>query len=140
MRRADKMPRSAVRRGCSIRKEVIVQRRWGLWGALALCSAVVFAVTGAMAQISTPTARPATGTERLVLIEHNEQMVVDLGDPGDSDGDLRVWGPNPLFDAENAEATGASTQGTCVSLNAAFDCVAAETVIFPDGSTLEIQG
>lgn len=55
-------------------------------------------------------------------------------------GDLRVWGPNALYDEENATDTGATTQGTCVALNAAFDCLADETIVLADGSTLEIQG
>ncbi len=35
---------------------------------------------------------------------------------------------------------GATTQGTCIAFNAAADCLAAETILFPDGSTLEFQG
>jgi hypothetical protein len=36
--------------------------------------------------------------------------------------------------------TGATTQGTCIAFNANADCLAAETILFPDGSTIEFQG
>jgi hypothetical protein len=36
--------------------------------------------------------------------------------------------------------TGATTQGTCIAFNASSDCLAAETILFPDGSTIEFQG
>ena len=85
-------------------------------------------------------AAAAQGTT-LVLVEHNNAMTdVEQGDAGAGAGDLRVWGPNPLFDEANATDTGATTQGSCVAMNAAFDCLAAETIVFADGSTLEIQG
>ena len=51
-----------------------------------------------------------------------------------------MWGPNPLFDEANATDTGATSQGSCVSMDAEFNCVLAETIVFPDGSTLEMQG
>jgi hypothetical protein len=92
-----------------------------------------------IAQEATPTASGELIT--IVLVEHNEHDTnVDVGEPGPSAGDLRVWGPNPLFDADNATDSGATTQGSCVALNAASDCLAQETVVFADGSTLEIQG
>jgi len=76
-----------------------------------------------------------------VLIEHADNLTtLDLGALGSSIGDLQVWGPNPLFDATDITDTGATTQGSCIALNAAFDCLTAETIIFPDGSTLQIQG
>ncbi len=90
------------------------------------------------AQSATPAAMPAT---TLTLVEHNERMTdIDVGGDGVGPGDLRVWGPNPLFDETNARDTGSTTQGSCLALNAAFDCVLAETILFPDGSSLEIQG
>jgi hypothetical protein len=77
----------------------------------------------------------------LVLIEHSDHATdVDLGADGPSAGDIRVWGPNPLYDADNVTDTGAKTQGTCIALNADWDCVVAETIVFADGSTLEFQG
>jgi hypothetical protein len=36
--------------------------------------------------------------------------------------------------------TGATTQGTCIAFNANEDCLAAETILFPDGGTIEFQG
>ncbi len=95
--------------------------------------------TRTAAQSATPAAEP--GAMTLVLNEHNLNMTdVDLGNAGPSAGDLRVWGPNPLFDEADATDTGATSQGSCVSMDAEFTCVLAETIVFPDGSTLEIQG
>ena len=77
----------------------------------------------------------------MVLVEHSDHATdVDLGAAGPSAGDIRVWGPNPLYDADNVTDTGAQTQGTCIALNADWDCVVAETIVFADGSTLEFQG
>jgi hypothetical protein len=94
------------------------------------------------AQEGTPaTGSAATGTQTLVLVEHNEHhTTLDLGEPGTGVGDLLVWGPNPLYDDVNATDTGAVTAGTCTAINADFDCVLVETITFPDGSTLEFQG
>ena len=92
------------------------------------------------AQSATPAAAES-GATTLVLNEHNLNMTdVDLGESGASAGDLRVWGPNPLFDEADATDTGATSQGSCVSMDAEFTCVLAETIVFPDGSTLEMQG
>ncbi len=91
-------------------------------------------------------ATPETSHDRgtldlLALVERNDHTTtVDLGAAGPSAGDLRVWGPNPLYDADNVSDTGATTQGTCVALDASFACVLTETIVFPDGSTLEMQG
>jgi hypothetical protein len=95
---------------------------------------------GAAAQSATPTS--STGTNAtLVLDEHSDHATdVDLGAAGPSAGDIRVWGPNPLYDADNVSDTGAQTQGTCIALNPEWACVLTETIIFPDGSTLEFQG
>lgn len=93
------------------------------------------------AQEATPVAGPGGGEATLIVVERNDSVTdVDLGAPGASAGDLRVWGPNALYDEANTTDTGATTQGTCVALNAAADCLAGETVLFPDGSTIEIQG
>ncbi len=91
------------------------------------------------AQMSTPTV--AAGDATLILIEHADLVTeIDLGEPGASAGALLVWGPNALYDDANVNDTGATTQGTCIALNASSDCLAAETIVFPDGSTLEFQG
>jgi len=36
--------------------------------------------------------------------------------------------------------TGGQTQGTCIAVNAEWDWILAETIVFSDGSTLEFQG
>ena len=89
--------------------------------------------------MSTPTA--GAGDATLILIEHADLVTeIDLGEPGASVGDMLVWGPNALYDDANVNDTGATTQGTCIAFNANSDCLAAETILFPDGSTLEFQG
>src|SRR6266545_4507483 len=88
-------------------------------------------------------ATPGTdsGPLTLTLVEHStSETITDLGAPGFSAGDLIVWGPNSLYDAANAVDTGAVTQGSCQVLNAAGDSHCIETIVFPDGSTLAIQG
>jgi hypothetical protein len=90
----------------------------------------------AIAQEATPPA-PAT----LRLVEHAVHLTtVDHGDPGPSVGDVQVWGPNPLYDERDSADTGATTQGICTALNAPFDCIVTETILFADGSTLQVQG
>jgi hypothetical protein len=82
-----------------------------------------------------------TGKATLKLVEHAVHLTdVDHGDPGPSVGDVQVWGPNPLYDERDSADTGATTQGVCMALNAAFDCIVNETIVFADGSTLQVQG
>jgi hypothetical protein len=111
-------------------------------GPFLLAGAALLAGTLALqasAQSGTP--QVDAGVATLVLVEHGDDItLVDQGEPGPSVGDLTVWGPNPLFDAANASDTGATTQGTCVALHVVETCLADETIIFPDGSTLQIQG
>jgi hypothetical protein len=110
------------------------------------CALLVFAgaltVGGAMVVRGAQSATPASGEgTTLVLVEHADNLSdIDNGEPGPSVGDMQVWGPNPLYDETDSSDTGATTQGTCVALNAAFDCIVAETIIFPDGRMLQIQG
>ena len=107
---------------------------------VAVLAAGAFWLAGAMAQSATPPA-DAAKVEVLTVVEHNDHTTtLDLGDAGQSAGDLRVWGSNPLFDETNTSDTGATTQGSCVALDANFACVLVETMVFPDGSTLQFQG
>jgi hypothetical protein len=95
-------------------------------------------VVRARAEMATP-AGASNATQ--ILVEHADLVTeIDLGEPGSSVGDMLVWGPNALYDEANATDTGATTQGTCIAFNANGDCLAAETILFPDGSTLEFQG
>lgn len=93
-------------------------------------------------RIEAQDATPASTAEAmtLILVESAGTIVDRFGDDGPSAGDIRVWGPNPLFDETNTTDTGAVTQGSCIGINANFDCLVNETIIFPDGSTLEVQG
>lgn len=111
--------------------------------ALVVLVAVVVASGAWAAGVSAQMATPAVGagTSTLILVEHADLVTeIDLGEPGSSVGDMLVWGPNALYDEADANDTGATTQGTCIAFNAASDCIAAETILFPDGSTLEFQG
>ena len=91
------------------------------------------------AQMATPGVSDRAAT--LILIEHADLVTeIDLGEPGPSVGDMLVWGPNALYDEAGVNDTGATTQGTCIAFNANGDCLAAETILFPDGSTIEFQG
>jgi hypothetical protein len=97
---------------------------------------------GSSAQEATPVI-PIIGEDSTIftLVERPEQVtILDLGAPGKSAGDVTVWGPNPLYDEANAVDTGALTHGSCISLNTAGDNHCMETVLFADGSTLDIQG
>ena len=87
-------------------------------------------------------ATPAAGAETtLTLVEHADRVThVDVGPPGASEGDMQVWGPDPLYDEADSTDTGATTQGACIAFDAAGDCIVSETILFPDGSTLELQG
>jgi len=88
-----------------------------------------------------PNGADGAKAEMLTLVERNDHTTdVDVGDSGPSAGDVRVWGPNPLYDETNSDDTGATTQGSCVALDASFSCVLVETIVFSDGSTLQFQG
>ncbi|MBA2598119.1 MAG: dirigent protein [Chloroflexia bacterium] len=112
-----------------------------------LCALVALAVMltggGLLAvRTSAQSATPAGGTTTLVLVEHNDAMtdVLQEESEGPAAGDLRVWGPNALYDESNTTDTGATSQGSCIALNAEFECLLNETILFADGSTLELQG
>lgn len=107
---------------------------------LTLAAAATFLGTAvATAQEATPVVpgEPITFT----LVEHATNVtVVDVGVPGMSPGDITVWGPDALYDEANEVDTGAVTQGSCLALNTAGDNHCYETIVFPNGSTLTIQG
>ena len=95
-------------------------------------------VVRAHAEIATPA---GASYATLILVEHADLVTeIDLGEPGPSVGDTLVWGPNALYDEADVDDTGAMTQGTCIAFDANSDCLAAETILFPDGSTIEFQG
>lgn len=92
--------------------------------------------------IATPNAGVSTGAPvELILIDRSRNVnTVDFGNDGLTPGDLIVWGPDPLYDATNQEDTGSVTYGSCVMVNTDGDCMAQETFIFADGSTLDVLG
>lgn len=111
-----------------------IRSRAGLFLALAMLLPGV-----ASAQDATPVTDD--GPALFTLVERADFVtILDLGDPGASPGDLTVWGPDPLYDEANETDTGALTHGSCLALNTEGDNHCAETVLFADGSTIEIQG
>lgn len=82
------------------------QRSTSKSSTLAILAATAFlAFAGAAA--------PAGAAQRIAVIEHpTDEKTIDLGDKGDSVGDLLVFA-NPLFDAANKSQVG-TDQGSCV--------------------------
>jgi hypothetical protein len=119
-------------------------RHLARFAALAALGALLVAVAGSWAaRGAAQSATPAAGGDAatLTVIEHADHVsTIDLGEPGPSVGDMIVWGPDPLYDENDASDTGAVTHGTCIGFNAESDCVVSETILFADGSTLELQG
>ncbi len=78
---------------------------------------------------------------QLVLVEHATHTTnLDQGEQGPSIGDAILWGPNPMYDGANTTDTGATTQGVCTAFEPGGDCMVLETILFPDGSMLQLQG
>lgn len=76
----------------------------------------------------------------IVLTERGGEISdIDLGEPGPSVGDMQIWGPNALSDEADADS-GATTQGTCIALHDGQGCMVSETIVFADGSTLQLEG
>jgi hypothetical protein len=114
----------------------------GIVGVFVVAFAVGLGIAGAIAQDSAPMATPASDrSTSLTLVERAISVsTVDIGGSGMTPGDILVWGPDPLYDAANETDTGATTQGSCLALNTAGVHHCTETIIFPDESTIEIQG
>jgi hypothetical protein len=107
--------------------------------ALAAVALTLGLATPAIAQEATPSVAGEADIT-MVLVEHADEVTnIDQGDEGSSAGDQIIWGPNALYDEANATDTGATTQGICTAISSG-DCVLIETIVFPDGSTLELQG
>ncbi len=88
-----------------------------------MCSLAMFAVVAALmaygldggvfAQDATPVTTSAVGNETLVVIDHaTTETVIDLGEEGDSIGDLLAFG-NAVYDEGNETEVG-TNQGSCV--------------------------
>jgi hypothetical protein len=92
--------------------------------------------------IGTPEAVTASSAPvELMLVDQSRNVNnVEFGNDGLTPGDLIVWGPDPLYNADDLQDTGSVTYGSCVMVNTDGDCMAQETFIFADGSTLEVQG
>lgn len=108
--------------------------------------ALIGSGTGAFAH-DDPTPHPGVHDDhdhhrvQLILVEHAVHITnVDQGETGPSIGDLIAWGPNPMFDHTNTNDTGATTQGVCTVFEPGGDCLLLETIVFTDGSTLQLQG
>lgn len=92
--------------------------------------------------VGTPEAVTASGAPvELKLVDQSRNVNnVDFGNDGLTPGDMIVWGPDPLYNADDLQDTGSVTYGSCVMVNTDGDCMAQETFIFADGSTIEVQG
>ncbi len=92
--------------------------------------------------VATPEAMTAANAPvELKLVDQSRNVnTVDYANDGLTPGDMIVWGPDPLYNADNMQDTGSVTYGSCVMVNTDGDCMAQETFIFADGSTLEVQG
>ncbi len=115
-------------------------RASGKIGIALLGVSMMFGAMQATAQEATPVAEDDS-SEMFTLVERALNVtIVDVGEEGPSAGDITVWGPDPLYDEANETDTGAVTQGSCLALDANWTNHCMETVVFADGSTLEIQG
>jgi hypothetical protein len=125
-------------------------RLWLLRGFVLLVAVLGMAGAGmAGAQEATPevpVATPeavtaSTAPVELKLVDQSRNVNnVDFGNDGLTPGDMIVWGPDPLYNADDLQDTGSVTYGSCVMVNTDGDCMAQETFTFADGSTLEVQG
>ncbi len=115
-------------------------RKAGRIAVVLLGMSTLFGAIQASAQEATPVVPTGAG-ETFTLVERALNVtIVEVGDAGPSAGDITVWGPNSLYDEANEVDTGAVTQGSCLALVPGSMNHCTETVVFPDGSTLAIQG
>ena len=87
---------------------------------------------GAFAQDATPVATTAADASTLIVVEHaTTDTVIDLGEEGDSIGDLLAFG-NAVYDEGNENEIGIS-QGSCVRTvpGEAWECMF--SIILDDG-------
>ena len=126
-----------------------MRKRGGIFVALALGLAVVAGVGRGVAQdVATPVDEQDDGTDvgtpvvsltqTIVVVERAEtDTVIDLGEAGDTIGDLIVFG-NPVYDETNTDQVGVD-QGSCVLAipGIAYEC--SWTLILEDGQ-LVVQG
>jgi len=110
-------------------------RTTGIGLLIALAALLIFGLaTGVFAQDATPVAQPEGLPGGIVLrvVERAEtDTVIDLGDTGDSIGDLLAFG-NPIYDPANQTKLG-DDQGSCVrtAVGKSWECT--WTLILPEG-------
>src|SRR5690349_11739171 len=106
----------------------MVRRILVIGGVVVLALAVAIPVLGAS----------ASGGKSLVVVEHADtDLVIDLGDTGDSLGDQLVFG-NPIFDAADATQVGRD-EGVCFRTNPGLAWECTWTTVLADG-TITVQG
>ncbi|HKG25044.1 MAG TPA: allene oxide cyclase family protein [Thermomicrobiales bacterium] len=115
-------------------------RMTGVGILIALAVVMVFGLaTGAFAQDATPIASEGLpGGIVLRVVERAEaDTVIDLGEKGDSIGDLLAFG-NPIYDPANQTKL-ADDQGSCVRtvVGKSWECV--WTLILPEGQ-ITVEG
>jgi hypothetical protein len=90
-------------------REVVMRRVVPL---LAVSAVAILVLAGGLSMIRLGTA-PAAAQETLTLIEHvSNEVLVDIGDEGDTAGDLLVFN-NELYDDTDANLVG-NSNGSCI--------------------------
>lgn len=115
-------------------------RMTGVGVLIALAAMVIFGLsTGAFAQDATPASREVLpGGMVLHVVERaDNNTIIDLGESGDTVGDLLAWN-NPVYDPSNQTKLG-DDQGSCVRtvVGQAWECT--WTLILPEGQ-ITVQG
>ena len=80
-----------------------------------------------------------SGHKSVHVIEHaTTDTVVDIGDPGDSTGDLLTF-HNVVYDASDSNAVG-TDQGECVRIDPAGGTWECRWITMLDGGTIAVEG
>ena len=104
---------------------------------LAVSAVVVLVFAGTLSMIRLGTA-PAAAKESLTVIEHvTDEVVVDLGDEGDTVGDTLVFN-NELYDDKDANLIG-NTNGSCIrtAVGKLWECTFTSTM---EQGSLVVEG
>jgi allene oxide cyclase len=113
---------------------IAVGKRGWLLGAVLL---TVLLVAGAATVASAKSG--ARSTSSVHVIEHaTTDTIVDIGDPGDSTGDLLTF-HNEVFDANDQQVVG-TDQGECVRIDPAAGSWECRWITILDGGTIAVEG
>jgi allene oxide cyclase-like protein len=103
--------------------------------AMGLAIGVIALVSGTVAVAGSST----DGKKKLHVVEHAvTDTVIDVGDPGDSTGDLLTF-HNELFDATNTSVVG-HDQGDCIRIDPAAGSWECRWTNFLGGGQITVEG